>query len=302
MALLPVLGRVDTLYRALGTNNSLCESQHYLNLGYWDDGVVALDAAAESLAIRVAEAAGIGPRDAVLDVGCGFAEHDTLWAARFAPRRIVAVNLCAEQLTTAARWRAGDRDARISLVAADAVALPFADASFDAVLGVESAFHFRPRTAFFREALRVLRPGGRLALADLCGVARPLALRDRLAEIVGRAFWQIPKENLVPRATYADQLRTAGFEPAAVDSIWHRVYPRFADYARVRLRTPEVAARLSPVFRRMLMGSLGARRKLDPDAMDYVLARARKPGPASRSRPSPPAATATTRPASTSTA
>lgn len=40
MALLPVLGRVDTLYRALGTNNSLCESHHYLNLGYWDQGPI----------------------------------------------------------------------------------------------------------------------------------------------------------------------------------------------------------------------------------------------------------------------
>lgn len=37
------------------------------------------------------------------------------------------------------------------------------------------------------------------------------------------------------------------------------------------------AARISSVFRRMLLASLGARRKLDPEAMDYVLVCGRKP-------------------------
>lgn len=277
MALLPALGRVRMLYRALGDNNSLCESHHYQNLGYWDDGADSLDAAAEGLAVRVAATAGIGGRDSVLDVGCGFAEHDMLWAKHFAPQRIVAVNVCTEQLVTAARMFPDLNEKNVHLVTADAVRLPFDNSRFDAVLGVESAFHFLPRTDFFSEAFRVLRPGGRLVLADLCGVTRPLALKDRLAELVGRAFWQIPKENLVPRTTYVRQLTAAGFEQVAVDSIWHCVYPRFAEYARARLQEPDVVARLSPVFRRMLAASLGARRRLDPEAMDYVLASARKP-------------------------
>lgn len=277
LALLPRLGRVRTLYRALGSNNSLCERRRYLNLGYWEDGMDTLDVAAERLAMLVAESAGIGPRDAVLDVGCGFAEHDMLWAAHFAPQRLVAVNISSEQLAMAARLHPHRKLAGVCLLAADAVQMPFADASFDAVLGVEAAFHFRTRKAFFEEALRVLKPGGRLVLADLCGVDRLLALKDRLAESVGRSFWQIPKENLVPSAEYAKQLEATGFAKVSVNSIWHQVYPRFVDYARRRLHAPEVAARLSPVFRRMLIASLGARRRLNPEAMDYVLASAHKP-------------------------
>lgn len=277
MALLPVLGRVRTLYRALGCNNSLCESRQYLNLGYWDHGAESLDQAAEHLAVLVGDAAGIGARDLVLDVGCGFAEHDMLWSSRCSPRGVVGLNLSVEQLQVAARLFPERGRAGVLLLAADAARLPFADASFDAVLSVESAFHFRPRTAFLREAARVLRPGGRLALADLCGVDRRLTLKDRLAEVIGRAFWQIPRENLVPRAVYADQARAAGFVQVAVDSIWQHVYPRFADFARRRLHAPDIRARVSPVFRRMLLASLGARRKLDPEAMDYVLVRGRKP-------------------------
>ena len=96
MAMFPALGRVRTLYRALGDNDSLCEKRRYLNLGYWDDGEQTLDGAAERLAVLVGDTAGISSHDFVLDVGCGFAEHDMLWAAHFKPHHVVAINICPE--------------------------------------------------------------------------------------------------------------------------------------------------------------------------------------------------------------
>ena len=278
LAFLPFQGRVRTLYSALADGNSLCHDARYLNLGYWKHGAKTLDEAAAALAELLAGAVGLSPDDDVLDAGFGFGDQDFYWHEKHSPRKIVGVNVTPVQVR-AARDRAarlGLSD-RVAFYEADATRIPFPAESFSVVFALESAFHFRTREDFLREAFRVLRPGGRLALADLCAVARTLALKDRLAERIGRSFWQIPKENLYPADVYRARIEAAGFVNTRLDSIWHDVYPPFVDFARARLDDSELQRRMNPVFRRMLTASLKARKRLSPEAMDYVLAVAEKP-------------------------
>lgn len=109
------------------------------------------------------DAAGIAPGQRVLDIAAGAGNVAIPAALRGA--EVVASDL-TPSLLEAGQAAARAVGAELQWVRADAEALPFADASFDAVVsavGVMFAPHHRAAAV---EALRVCRPGGRLALVS----------------------------------------------------------------------------------------------------------------------------------------
>lgn len=107
------------------------------------------------------EAAGVGPGDRVLDVAAG-SGNAAVPAARTGAD-VVASDLTPELVETG-RQAAANLGATLRWEVADAEHLPYADASFDVVLscvGVMFAPHHQQAAD---ELVRVLRPGGRLAL------------------------------------------------------------------------------------------------------------------------------------------
>lgn len=100
----------------------------------------------------------------VLDVGCGLGACTAMFAAGYPEATVTGVNYSARQVAHARQRHAAPR---ILFRQMDATALDFPDQSFDCIHAVESAMHFRPRSAFFVEARRLLVPGGRLILTDV---------------------------------------------------------------------------------------------------------------------------------------
>lgn len=271
---LSVVDVYDLLSTRSPTANGL-----YLNLGYWAEAR-DLDGASDALAMLVADAAGLGPDDSVLDLGFGFADQDLLWIREGRAGRITGLNITQSQIAVARR-RVTDLGLsdRIHLIPGSATRMPIADGAVDAVVALECAFHFRTREDFFREAWRVLRPGGRLVTADILPMPR---VSGRMARLKQRLSWWlvaskfgIPPENAYNRPAYHSLLALRGFEQIRVQSIRDQVYAPLHAYLR---QAPECLRRLHPVAR------LAARAALRCDAasvypgLDYVLAAAVKPG------------------------
>lgn len=109
----------------------------------------------------VAAAAGIHPGERVLDVACGTGALTLAAAERAGPESsVVGLDVNPAMLAVARR-----KPAPIEWCEAPAEALPFADADFDAVVSQFGMMFFTDRVAALGEMWRVLRPGGRLAVA-----------------------------------------------------------------------------------------------------------------------------------------
>ncbi|HET6503167.1 MAG TPA: class I SAM-dependent methyltransferase [Amycolatopsis sp.] len=127
----------------------------------------------------------------VLDLGCGRGAVLIAAARRLRTGRVVGIDLWrtqdqsgnAESRTVRNAAAEGVAD-RIELCTGDLRRLPFADSTFDVVLS-SLAMHniMRPadRVTAIDEAVRVLRPGGRVFVADILGTAKEY--RRRLTEL-----------------------------------------------------------------------------------------------------------------------
>jgi arsenite methyltransferase len=142
-----------------------------LDLGYPPELVARLpEAAAQSFA-GVANPFALGslePGEVVLDVGSG-AGSDSLVAAQMvgAEGRVTGVDMTPEMLAKAKAAAVEMEATNVEFVAGEAEGLPFEDGSFDVVISNGVIDLIPDKDAVFSEIHRVLRPGGRIQIADV---------------------------------------------------------------------------------------------------------------------------------------
>ena len=248
----------------------------WLNLGYWKVARTYPDACVAMVEL-LGTRAGLQPRDGVLDVGVGFAEQDFVLLDRFKVSHITGIDITPVHVDKG-RERVARRglEKQIDIRLGSATAMEFPDASFEKVLALECAFHFDTRDQFMREAFRVLKPGGTIALADM--LPNP-GKKPGLTTVFGRKYGHIPEANYYDREEYRRRLAAAGFGDVLVESIREDVYPAMAKYIRQRVegkkKMDEVVVEVTEDDRAQCRGVSQWERVTG--FADYVIVSARKP-------------------------
>ncbi|HYH90595.1 MAG TPA: methyltransferase domain-containing protein [Solirubrobacteraceae bacterium] len=150
--------------------------------------------------------AALRPGEAVLDLGSG-SGTDLFCAAALVGEsgRVVGVDITDEQIDKATLLRDRDGFGQVELVEAHIEELPFENASFDAVIS-NGVINLSPaKHRVFAEAARVLRPGGRLAIAD---IVSGRALKERTRRNV--ELWAACIAGAIPRGNYLAAIEAHG--------------------------------------------------------------------------------------------
>lgn len=103
------------------------------------------------------------PGTTVLDVGCGIGGSSRILAKDYG-FSVTGITISPQQVQRAGELTPEGVDARFAVD--DAMNLSFPDGSFDVVWSIEAGPHMPDKAVFARELMRVVKPGGRLVMAD----------------------------------------------------------------------------------------------------------------------------------------
>lgn len=137
-----------------------------LHFGYYDDNARTHAQALLNTNRVLGELAQVSPGDVVLDAGCGIG-GSTCWLAEHRNARCVGISPVIRQVRRASALAVERRVSdKVQFVCTDYTRTSFADRSFDVVWALESVCHAAQKASFYREAARLLTPGGRLVIAE----------------------------------------------------------------------------------------------------------------------------------------
>lgn len=180
--------------------------------------------------------AGVTSDDAVLDVACG-AGAVARAAARIA-RHVTGIDLTPAMIERATALQREDGLTNFTWHVGDVARLPFRANQFDVVLTRYSLHHFLQPAEVLAEMVRVCKPSGRVAVADLVLPSEKVAAYDHMERLRDpshvHALTQAEMRTKMTGAGLVDLQSTGYLFELGLDALMQASFPRPEDAKRVR--------------------------------------------------------------------
>jgi arsenite methyltransferase len=206
-------------------------------VGYSPNDVAAVPADAAAYSFGCGNPlgfSGVKPGDVVLDIGSG-AGMDALLAARLVgpSGKVIGLDMTPEMIAKASQNAERASATNVEFRLGDAEQMPVPDASVDWVIS-NCVINLAPdKRRVFGEIVRVLKPGGRVAISDMVTGNLPQAIRQ------GMAVWAACVGGAINEDEYLETMREAGL--ADVQVVARQTY----ETASVRGMIDELASSVS---------------------------------------------------------
>lgn len=146
----------------------------------------------ENLNRIIADKAGICSGDSILDVSCNEGENAIWLGTAFPDAQVYGVSLLVHHIRLAGKIARKKGLKHVYFSVKDQCKTDFPDAHFTVVWARESLCHPALKIDFYKEAYRILKPGGRLVIADGIRKSRMFPLHDELLFRELLASWLCP--------------------------------------------------------------------------------------------------------------
>ena len=208
---------LEPLFHLMSDNNM------FLNLGYDDLNESPINSIVDTQKRMVDIVTSKFNKDGTwLDVGSGTGAPACYLAEKYNGINIEGINIVKPQIEKANDLaKKNNCENRVKFNYGDAQEIPFEDNYFENIYAIESAFHFEEKIRFANESTRVLKPNGKISIADI--VIRPEYLKLRDWYKVSIAKHGLATKEFYNKDKWTSILKRSGFKDIKVVDITQNV-------------------------------------------------------------------------------